>query len=126
MRISIILIFVMLLTGIPCFSGPGKICTFRTEIIPAPGTAEFISRGIPGKNIKGYWLYLPEKYNRSAEWPILVFLHGGGAGPKPDINRLKRFGPLKNVLKEGLSSRSAGTIRDPELHSALSCQDQKG
>lgn len=104
MRMFIIIFFVLMLNGIPCFSASEEISHTRPELLPAPGTATFITQGIPGKNIMGYWLFLPEKYNTSPAWPILIFLHGGGAGENPDINRVKRFGPLKYVVGDSLSN----------------------
>ena len=53
-----------------------------------PGTTMLITQGIPGENIPSYWLYLPENYETSRTLPIMIFLHGGGAGKDPDTEKL--------------------------------------
>jgi len=74
------------------------------------GTLKFITQGMPSKNIMGYWQYIPEKHHQNQTWPILLFLHGGGMGEKPDINRVKKYGPLKHVLEESLSNHSPAVL----------------
>lgn len=45
---------------------------------------------LPTESIHHYWLYLPEEYHRSKNWPLGVYLHGSGQrGNDPDlVNRL--------------------------------------
>jgi predicted peptidase len=59
-----------------------------------------IDRGIPGGNIPCYWLHVPARHGASTTFPILVFLHGGGVGPDPDVDRLKDNGPLGYMLSD--------------------------
>ena len=106
MRIFIILTVCVVIMGSPFLKAFGGDPSIISEIITAPGTLNFITQGIPSKNIMGYWLYLPEKHNPSQAWPVLFFLHGGGMGENPDINRVKKYGPLKHVLEESFSNHS--------------------
>jgi predicted peptidase len=66
----------------------------RRPTAPAPKT--------PGKLIEGkagydYVCFLPPGYSRQSRfYPLIVFLHG--ASPDEDLEKLKRFGPIKFAL----------------------------
>lgn len=110
MRILIIFFLWLCVLGGPFVYPSDGDLSARPEIIPAPGKVTFVSDGFSGKNIMGYWINLPEKHHPSQTWPILIFLHGGGMGENPDISRVKRYGPLKQVLEGSLTDQSAGTL----------------
>lgn len=45
-----------------------------------------------------YYLYLPEGYETRADWPLVVFLHGGGEAGT-DLTRVLRHGPPAMIAK---------------------------
>jgi predicted peptidase len=45
-----------------------------------------------------YLLYLPEKYESKARWPLLLFLHGAGERGE-DIEKVKIHGPAKLIAQ---------------------------
>lgn len=98
-------VFIILIVGIICVS---LCCTFAygqssstaSDYPTKSGTTMLITHGIPGKNISYYWLYLPENYDTARTLPIMIFLHGGGAGKDPDIEKLKDNGPLGYLLND--------------------------
>lgn len=45
-----------------------------------------------------YLLYLPPDYDDHGEFPVLVFLHGSGERG-PDVERIKKFGPPKQIAQ---------------------------
>ncbi len=47
-----------------------------------------------------YWLYLPDGYEGADEWPLLLFLHGGGEGGE-DLQLVKKHGPPKQLAVGG-------------------------
>src|SRR5262245_14448538 len=52
------------------------------------------------KSIKGipidYLLYLPQKYETGASWPVLLFLHGRGESDGP-LALVKKWGPPRLI-----------------------------
>ena len=109
MRIATDIIVCVLVLSNLVVAGAGEIQQNNSETAAAPGALRFISHGIPGKNITGYWIYLPETHHTSRSWPVLLFLHGGGMGENPDIHRVKKYGPLKNLLD---GTPSTGDVRN--------------
>jgi len=107
MRIFVVFaVCIVVMTG-SFLNASGEDPSARSVVVQVAGELKFITKGIPGKNIMGFWLYLPEKHHPSRAWPMLFFLHGGGMGENPDIDRVKRYGPLKHVLEESLSDQSS-------------------
>ncbi|GAB5406076.1 MAG: hypothetical protein Aurels2KO_43070 [Aureliella sp.] len=49
-----------------------------------------------GKTPLRYWLYLPDGYESNEQWPLLLFLHGGGEGGS-DLELVKKHGPPKKL-----------------------------
>jgi len=49
-----------------------------------------------GEKALEYLLYLPEKYEQSENWPLVLFLHGAGERGS-DLKRVKKHGPPKLV-----------------------------
>lgn len=59
------------------------------QVLPTPGNQVFITQDILGDVVDGYWLYLPREYDKSMEWPVILFLQGGtGIGPDPGTSKL--------------------------------------
>jgi predicted peptidase len=75
-------------------------------------TTLLITQGIPGENIPCYWIYLPENYKKSKALPVMIFLHGGGVGKDPDIDKLRDNGPMGYLLYDSeLSSEVKDQIK---------------
>ncbi len=98
MRAFIILIISITGITLPCTSAHGQSLSAVSDNPAEPGTTILITHGIPGENIPCYWLYLPENYDMSGTLPVMIFLHGGGVGKDPDIEKLKDNGPLGHLL----------------------------
>jgi predicted peptidase len=63
-----------------------------------PGT--FWHRAAKGGWIETkYWVYLPENYSDHSEWPLLLYLHGGGDRGN-DLEKSKRRG-MANFIDQG-------------------------
>ena len=73
---------------------------------PVKPSAEVKQQAVGGKvEVKRmadyrYLLYLPEKYESKARWPLVLFLHGAGERGE-DIEKVKVHGPPKLIAKEG-------------------------
>jgi predicted peptidase len=50
---------------------------------------------------RDYWLYLPKGYDKDVEkeWPVILFLHGGGERGD-DAEKVLKHGPIKEVFSE--------------------------
>ncbi len=74
-------------------------CTSET----GPGKQVLIQTG--HKVLDSYWLYLPQKYEKTKKYPLILFLTGGyGVSPNPETS--KGDGPSKFAM---------ANVKDPEL-----------
>ena len=60
-----------------------------------------------------FWINLPEKFDKNIEIPVLFFLHGKSLSGT-DIDRVKRYGVLKAILK---GKKIAAIVIAPQLAS---------
>jgi len=110
-------VFIILIISITCITVPGTYTYGQSSSTVSdkpdePGTTMLITQGIPGENIPCYWLYLPENYDTSKAFPVMIFLHGGGVGKNPDIEKMKDNGPLGYLLNDSeLNSEVKDLIR---------------
>ncbi|MFY0598567.1 MAG: dienelactone hydrolase family protein [Cyclobacteriaceae bacterium] len=78
-----------------------------------PGIGESELQTLPGEQQKyvsgstkaryGFYLYEPAEYNNEDEFPLLIFLHGGGArgnGSDGDLNKIIYDGPPKLIISK--------------------------
>jgi len=74
-----------------------------TSLSSSGQQAQFFDKEIVKKAELGYWVYLPEDYGKlDKEWPLLLFLHGGGErgdGVK-DIDKVLILG-LPKLIEKG-------------------------
>lgn len=93
-------------------SESGQSSSTASDNPAEPGATTLIAEGIPGENIPCYWLYLPENYDISRTLPVMIFLHGGGAGKDPDLEKMKDNGPLGYLLSDSeLDSEVKGLLK---------------
>jgi len=96
-------VFIILGIGITCvtvsstYSYGNSLSTASSDPTES-GTAKLVTQSMPGGNIPCYWIYHPENYDTATTLPIMIFLHGGGAGKDPDLEKMKDNGPLGYLL----------------------------
>jgi len=69
----------------------------KTGILHAPGPGREGERG-------GFWLYVPERYDGSANWPLVVALHGGSGQGRDFLWTWLREARSRRVLLAAPSS----------------------
>ena len=69
----------------------------KTGILHAPGPGREGERG-------GFWLYVPERYDGSADWPLVVALHGGSGQGRDFLWTWLREARSRRVLLAAPSS----------------------
>lgn len=80
---------------------------------PAPGKQVRIDTG--KTIITDYWLYLPENYNRTKSYPLILFLQGG-SGNSSDPRASSNNGPVRFAKLEDLKDPTlASYVKDSFL-----------
>ncbi len=74
-----------------------QACVSHKEAMVGQQTAQSLQKEIVKQIRVQYFLYLPDNYNKtSANWPLLLFLHGAGERGN-NINKVKVHGPPKLI-----------------------------
>ncbi len=71
-------------------------CSTTQQKVGGKQTEQILQKEIITTVQVGYLLYLPENYNTSSKWPLLLFLHGSGERGE-DIEKVKVHGPPKLI-----------------------------
>jgi len=85
-------IFIVFLAVI--FMLPG--CSSSQVLTNGNQTKQLLKTEITKSIEVGYLLYLPENYDSSPKWPLLLFLHGSGERGE-DLEKVKVHGPPKLI-----------------------------
>jgi len=85
---------------------------FSCEEKPKQGEQVFVSTG--KAVLDGYWVYLPENYDPSKAYPLILFLQGG-AGKSDNIRSTKNDGPSKFALKDLPVAKDSFIILNPHM-----------
>ena len=74
-------------------------CSTSQEITGGSQTEQILQKEITQTIQVGYLLYLPENYNMSEKFPLMLFLHGSGERGT-DLEKVKVHGPPK-LIEQG-------------------------
>jgi len=85
-------ILIILFASILSFFG----CSTTQQVVGGKQTEQILQKEITQTIQVGYLLYLPENYNTSENFPLLLFLHGAGERGD-DLEKVKVHGPPKLI-----------------------------
>jgi predicted peptidase len=66
---------------------------------PEAGKQMLVTEGRTQKVVDAYWLYLPEAYDKTRKWPMIMYLQGGEAAASPNPNTVQDAGPFYYITQ---------------------------